>query len=194
MPSIASTYTITASESAAFAVSSRLISCLVTEGLLRAFYVPLPHNHPTSTEGAIIVLAPGRSSDQSARLHTDEIFAIVHVHHAPVLAKGPKHKHGFPVALVDPLDMLPEIYDVIDSIDHVEPPEQVSFTMTVEFYGTQRCFYRVSNVSSWGFSLALPPCQPKLWYASRTRASCGKNSPPTSSCKRPSVLRSRRSS
>ncbi|KAF7327460.1 C2 domain-containing protein [Mycena kentingensis (nom. inval.)] len=104
-------------EHAAFAVNSRLISCLVTESLLRAFYVDLPKPSASKASGLLVILSTQTSviTEQpviARALRPDDIFAIVPLHHAPVFKDTPatRTKHGRVVGLVDPLDMVPEVY------------------------------------------------------------------------------------
>ncbi|KAF7317066.1 C2 domain-containing protein [Mycena chlorophos] len=113
-------YNLPPREHAAFAVSSRLISCLVTESLLRAFYVDTPGD-VKGTAGLLVVLSTTTSiiseePDISRALRPDDIFAIVPLHHAPVFKGTPatRTRHGRVVGLVDPLDMVPEIYVVVE--------------------------------------------------------------------------------
>jgi hypothetical protein len=110
-------------ERAAFAVSSRLLSCLVTESLLRAFYLPV---HKSSrTCGIVVVLSTNvlaEHPNMTRALRANDIFAIIPLRNPPVL-KHEAQKHGTPVGLLDPLDMLPEVYDLIndksDNSEHV---------------------------------------------------------------------------
>lgn len=98
---------------AAFAVISRLLSCLVTEAILRAIYVAIEDISPTA--GIVIILSAHMTSEQTVidwALHARDILAIVPVHHSPVLKVAPSSKHGESVALLDPLDMLTEIYEL----------------------------------------------------------------------------------
>ncbi|KAL0573574.1 hypothetical protein V5O48_008388 [Marasmius crinis-equi] len=103
---------------ASFSVSSRLISCLVTESLLRAYYLPLPPDaceDSPNVAGVMVVLSTSLISEQPVivrALKADDVFAIVPLHSIPVLKTGPSHRHGHPIGLVDPLDMLPEIYEL----------------------------------------------------------------------------------
>ncbi len=112
------------SQLAAFAISSRIISCLVTESLLRAFYVPLlPATD--ATRGLLVVLSPSLFNEGliiHRTLRSQDIFAIVPLSNVPVLKEAIAHKHGYVVGLVDPLDMIGEIYDVVD----VDDSESVS--------------------------------------------------------------------
>ncbi len=101
-------------DDAVFAVSSRLLSCLVTESLLRAFYVPL-RVHGDRATGILVVLSTTSLSEQSIIkrvLQSRDIFAIVPLRNTPVLSNVEADKHGRSVGLVDPLDMLPEIYEL----------------------------------------------------------------------------------
>ena len=105
---------------AAFAVISRLLSCLVTERLLRAFYVSLTDT--SRAAGIVIVLSTHLISEQPITdlgLHEHDIFAMVPVHHPPIFNGTSLSKHGQPVGLLDPLDMLPEIYEFGES--HLGP-------------------------------------------------------------------------
>ncbi|KAK2460987.1 hypothetical protein APHAL10511_007457 [Amanita phalloides] len=102
-----------AQRKASFAVVSRLLSCLVTERLLKAFYITLDDNLENST-GIVIILSTHLASEQivDGTLYASDIFAVVPVHHPPVLLKTPPSKHGRSVGLLDPLDMLPEVYEL----------------------------------------------------------------------------------
>ncbi|KAJ3840591.1 IucC family-domain-containing protein [Lentinula raphanica] len=104
---------------AAHAIWSRLLSCLVTESLLRAFYHPLPLNAPGPAKGIMVILSTNLISERptiSRALVASDIYAIVPMYREPVLKKeDPAHKHGRPIALVDPLDMLPEIYELAEN-------------------------------------------------------------------------------
>ncbi|KAF8071692.1 IucC family-domain-containing protein [Lyophyllum atratum] len=102
---------------AAFAVISRIISCLVTEQLLRGIYIPIA-NIPRAT-GVLVVLSTHLISEKpiiSRSLRPSDIFAIVALRHPPVFSDTAAYKHGRPVGLVDPLDMLPEIYELSETV------------------------------------------------------------------------------
>ncbi|KAF7312079.1 C2 domain-containing protein [Mycena indigotica] len=115
-------YRLPPNEHAGFAVISRLIACLVTESLLCAFYIETPKSSAMPYSGILVILATTTSviSEQpniTRALRPDDIFAIVPLHHAPVFKASPSTptKHGRPVGLVDPLDMLPEVYVLVDT-------------------------------------------------------------------------------
>ncbi|KAJ4479333.1 IucC family-domain-containing protein [Lentinula aciculospora] len=103
---------------AAYAIWSRLLSCLVTESLLRAFYLPLPPNIPGSAAGIMVILSTNFISEEPSitrALSASDIYAIVPLYHEPVLNEEILSKnHGSLIALVDPLDMLPEIYELTE--------------------------------------------------------------------------------
>lgn len=104
---------------AAFAVSSRLVSCLVTENLLRAFFLDTKQL-TTRTIGILVVLSTSVISEQpviTRALRPDDIFAIIPLRGMPVVkdTPGATTKHGRVVGLVDPLDMMPEVYTLAES-------------------------------------------------------------------------------
>lgn len=100
------------SKHAPFAVISRLISCLVTEQILKAFYIPITHSRAA---GVLVVLSIHLMSEKpliDRALRSNDIFALVPLLHPPVFSGVSVSKHGRPVGLVDPLDMFPEIYEL----------------------------------------------------------------------------------
>ncbi|KAF7375205.1 C2 domain-containing protein [Mycena sanguinolenta] len=104
-------------EHANFAVSSRLLSCLVTESLLRAFYLEAKHSRGMT--GILVILSTSVMSEQpviTRTLRPNDIFAIVPLRNPPVFTDARPTKHGRVVGLVDPLDMIPEIYILAETI------------------------------------------------------------------------------
>ncbi|KAJ7116428.1 IucC family-domain-containing protein [Mycena epipterygia] len=102
---------------ASFAVSSRLISCLVTESLLRSFY--LETKQSTTMAGILVILSPSVISEQpviTRALRPNDIFAIVPLRSPPVFKDKTHTKHGRLVGLLDPLDMVPEVYVLTETI------------------------------------------------------------------------------
>ncbi|PPQ77137.1 hypothetical protein CVT25_010831 [Psilocybe cyanescens] len=98
---------------ASFAVMSRLISCLVTEHILRAFYVP-SQTPILGAAGLLVVLSTHTISEDfkvSRAFHTRDIFVIVPLSHKPVLKDIETPKYGQLVGLVDPLDMVSPIFE-----------------------------------------------------------------------------------
>ncbi|KAJ6468399.1 IucC family-domain-containing protein [Mycena sanguinolenta] len=115
-------------EHASFAVSSRFISCLVTESLLRAFY--LEAQQSTAMTGILVILSTSVISEQpviTRTLRANDIFAIVPLRNPPVFSDAKPTKHGRVVGLVDPLDMIPEIYVLAETISG--DPDGISGTV-----------------------------------------------------------------
>jgi hypothetical protein len=101
-------------EHAAFAVLSRIVACVVTEGVLPSIFVPAPDK--TRTEGILLISStPQKLGAYSA----SDTIAIVPLHHHPVLKHSAHLSHlGYDVALVDPLDMIPALYKPSGSEDN----------------------------------------------------------------------------
>jgi hypothetical protein len=91
---------------AAFAVASRLIASIVTEGLLEAVYIPV---RSTLCAGLCVILSSSKQTEET--FHVNDIFALVPLHHAPILKSemGPL-LDGRRVWLLDPYDMVPAFY------------------------------------------------------------------------------------
>ena len=88
---------------ASFAVTSRLLASIVTEGLLEAAYIPV---HSTLCVGLCVVLSSRKRSE--ANFHVNDIFALVPLHHAPILKSEMEPLlDGRRVWLLDPYDMIP---------------------------------------------------------------------------------------
>ncbi|KAI0321791.1 IucC family-domain-containing protein [Amylostereum chailletii] len=94
---------------AVFATTARLISCLVTETLARALYVPLPASAAPAI-GVAVVLSGHASSkppaEYAAYAPTD-VLTIVPLKHVPVLKHDGTDPRAKEIGLLDPLDMLP---------------------------------------------------------------------------------------
>jgi hypothetical protein len=105
-----STNPLTPKDHAAFAVASRLLSCLVTEQVLLAFHIP--SHELGKTAGVMAVLSPKFVSNPERIIKADDLFALVLLHHPPVFLNGVETSAGRRIGLVDPLDMLPEIYEL----------------------------------------------------------------------------------
>jgi hypothetical protein len=111
---MSSGYYLPPAQHASFAVISRLISCLVTESLLRAYYIPLSGIPDTS--GFAVVLSTHLISEKpiiNRSLRPHDIFVIVPLLNTPVL-DGTASRHGYPIGLLDPLDMVPVFYELTD--------------------------------------------------------------------------------
>jgi hypothetical protein len=98
-------------ERAAFAVTSRLLASVVTESLLRAYYLPILSEEAC---GVCIILSThviGEHPIITRSLRPADVFAILPLHQEPVFSGEPT-KHGRPIWLLDPLDMIPSILEL----------------------------------------------------------------------------------
>lgn len=126
---------------AAFAVMSRLLSCLVTEKILPGLYITVPDLPKVS--GVLIILSTHHISEGLTidhTLHSNDIFAIVPLCHPPVLGGTGSSKHGCFVGLVDPLDMFPEIYELHETSS--EDSAQVCMVPQLCYPMSAYTFYR----------------------------------------------------
>jgi hypothetical protein len=99
------------SERAAFAVTSRLLSSIVTESLLRSYYVPI---HSEEARGICVILSANVMSEHhvlTRPLQPVDVFAIIPLHQEPIFS-GTLSEHGRPIWLLDPLDMVPFIFEI----------------------------------------------------------------------------------
>jgi hypothetical protein len=99
------------SERAAFSVTSRLLAGIVTESLLRSYYIPI---HSEEACGVCIILSThvmGENPILTRSLRPADIFAILPLHQEPVYS-GTLSTHGRPIWLLDPLDMIPLVFDL----------------------------------------------------------------------------------
>jgi hypothetical protein len=99
------------SEMAAFSVTSRLLASIVTESLLDAYYIPMLSEE---THGIFILLSTHEMEEHpilTGSLCPADVFAIIPLHQEPVCSGTPT-RHGKPIWLLDPLDMIPSIFEL----------------------------------------------------------------------------------
>ena len=99
------------SDRAAFAVTSRLLASIVTESILRSYYVPI---HSEDACGICVILSANVMSEHhvpTRSLSPVDIFAIIPLHQEPIFS-GTHTRRGRPIWLLDPLDMVPLIFDI----------------------------------------------------------------------------------
>lgn len=96
---------------AAFATSARLLSCLVTESMLRALYLPI---HGFEANGICIVLNNDVSSEPPSPqpYASKDIFALIPLYHVPVFKHDGTDSRAKEIGLLDPLDMMPLVFEV----------------------------------------------------------------------------------
>jgi len=104
------------SERAAFAVTSRLLASIVTESLLRSYYVPI------NSEEALGICVILSTNVVHRILRPADVFAIIPLHQKPIVS-GTTSTHGQPIWLLDPLDMVPDIFEL--STQDIESHEVV---------------------------------------------------------------------
>ncbi|KAF9448315.1 hypothetical protein P691DRAFT_669682 [Macrolepiota fuliginosa MF-IS2] len=113
---MSSGYHLPPAQHATFAVISRLLSCLVTESLLRAYYTPL--TGVPEPAGFAVILSTHLMSEQpiiNRSLRAHDIFVIVPLRHAPVFGEATTFGHGRPIGLLDPFDMVPVFYELSET-------------------------------------------------------------------------------
>ena len=99
------------SEMAAFSVTSRLLASIVTESLLDAYYIPMLSEEIC---GICILLSTHIMEEHSiptGSLFPADVFAIIPLHQEPV-CYGTPTRQGTPIWLLDPLDMIPSIFEI----------------------------------------------------------------------------------
>lgn len=95
-----------ATERASFATTARLFSCLITEGLVRALYIPLVALKDTSDATGACIAFNGTTSEC-------EVLALIPLRHTPVFKHGvAPDARGREIGLLDPMDMIPLVYHV----------------------------------------------------------------------------------
>jgi len=94
-------------ERAAFATSARLLSCLVTESLVCAVFIPLQRS---DCVGIGVVLKPPASTapvPDSRSYSQEDVLSIVLLRHVPIFKADSSDPRGKEIGLLDPLDMFP---------------------------------------------------------------------------------------
>lgn len=98
-------------ERAAFATSARLISCLVTESLIRALYFPLQGFEAT---GFCVLLSGSAASSviTDRPYNREDILGVVPLRYIPVFKHDASDPRGKEIGLLDPLDMVPLVLEL----------------------------------------------------------------------------------
>ncbi|CAA7267093.1 unnamed protein product [Cyclocybe aegerita] len=95
-------------ERAKFATSARLLSCLVTESIVRAFYQPLD---VPGLSGFVTIFTGDIRNDST--FNGEDVLAIVPLHHPPVFKHDGVAVLGQEIGLLDPLDMVPVVFETV---------------------------------------------------------------------------------
>ena len=115
--------TSSSAERASFATTARLLSCLVTESLVRAIFVPL--RCPDGVGIGVVLNAPVsniRATDCISYSQGD-VLAIIVFKNVPVFKHDSNDPRGKEVGLLDPLDMSPLVLVTITHKDSDENEE-----------------------------------------------------------------------
>ncbi|KAF5359778.1 hypothetical protein D9756_003207 [Leucocoprinus leucothites] len=103
-------------ERAALASTVRLISCLVTESVVRALYFPLVGFEAT---GFSIILKPDTPLARS--YNATDILAVLPLRHIPIFKHDGQDNRAREIGLLDPYDMMPLVLEV--SPTHIDAPD-----------------------------------------------------------------------
>lgn len=118
---MSSGYHLLPPQHATFAVISRLLSCMVTESLLRAYYIPL--SGVADASGFAVILSTHLISEHpiiNRSLRPHDIFAIVPLQSPPAFGEATLSRHGRAIGLLDPLDMIPVFYELTEASTSTE--------------------------------------------------------------------------
>jgi hypothetical protein len=89
---------------------------MVTESLLRAYYIPL--SGVAGTSGFAVILSTHLMAEQpviNRPLRPHDIFAIIPLQNPPVFGEVAIYRHGCAIGLLDPLDMIPVFYELAET-------------------------------------------------------------------------------
>jgi hypothetical protein len=103
-------------ERAAFGTTARLLSCLVTESLVRAIFAPLQWSGCAGI-GVIIKTPISTVPNHDGKYSHGDVLAIVSLRHAPVFRTDSSDPRGKEIVLLDPLDMFPLVLVTSDDGD-----------------------------------------------------------------------------
>ena len=116
-------------ERASFATTARLLSCLVTESLVRAIFVPLQWSDCVGI--GVVLKAPIVATIPIHNCRQEDVLAIVLLRHVPVLKtdseSSDEPRAGKEIGLLDPLDMFPLV--LVISGDGESCEDEVRFTI-----------------------------------------------------------------
>jgi hypothetical protein len=128
---------------AAFATSARLLSCLVTESILRALYFQI---HGFEANGVCIVLSNDVSSKPPLQQYASkDIFAVIPLYHVPIFKHDGTDSRGKEIGLLDPLDMMPLVFEVDPNGNKPPETEVPSFhRLSCQSHSLRLPFYSIS--------------------------------------------------
>ncbi len=95
---------------ALFATTARLISCLVTESVVRALYYTLDG---FEASGFAVVLC-NATAPIDVNYGSNDILCVIPLQHVPVFKHDGTDPRGSEIGLLDPLDMLPLVFEPVE--------------------------------------------------------------------------------
>ncbi|KAJ7352412.1 IucC family-domain-containing protein [Mycena albidolilacea] len=102
---------------AAFGTAARMLSCLVTESLARGIYLKLGEG--LDATGICVVLLGDISAaappDIATAYTSSNILAVIPLRHIPVFKHDGSDPRGKEIGLLDPMDMLPLVFEFNDA-------------------------------------------------------------------------------
>jgi hypothetical protein len=103
---------LSSAERAVFATTARLLSCLVTESLVRATFIPLPWSDPDGVGvGAVLNARISSIPALDCKDYSKKgVLAIVALKHVPKFRHGASDPREKEIGLLDPLDMFPLVF------------------------------------------------------------------------------------
>jgi hypothetical protein len=118
---------------AAFATAARLLSCLVTESLTRAVYIPIDIAGSDVKAAAVILSAnvSEKPPKEAAAYAVDDLLALVPLKHIPIFKHDSSDARGKEIGLLDPMDMYPIVFVVEREVHGHRVVDMVCPTMLV---------------------------------------------------------------
>lgn len=103
----------TPTDRALFATTARLISCLVTESVVRALYCTLDG---FEASGFVVVLC-NATPTIDVNYGSNDILCVIPLQHVPVFKHDGTDPRGPEIGLLDPLDMLPLAFEPVEATE-----------------------------------------------------------------------------
>ena len=92
---------------ASFASTARLLSCLVTESLVRAIFIPLQWSDGVGIGVVLNARVSSIPATDCISYSQGDILAIIVLKHVPVFKHDSSDSRGKEIGLLDPLDLCP---------------------------------------------------------------------------------------
>jgi hypothetical protein len=124
-----------------FATSSRLLACLVTEGLMSAYVLPCPSHRSSDVTALCIVVY-----QHAVRFGLKDIHSIVPLKNLPLVEPSCTDNGLHKVKLLDPMDMLPAIYTPCAAVvSEVSQKKKFSVNAVSKFKYLMRSLFRTCS-------------------------------------------------